>query len=133
MAAPSGSPRAGARHRLAWLDLAGTRCYRSIDELRSREPVDGIAPLATCSTSLVLYRSTGYSGQALYLSTRGTYISLAAYGFDNDTSSYKIGACAARFYDGGIGSTQYPGNTSAGASASSMGTWNDRVSTVYIT
>lgn len=113
----------------------GARCYRTEAELRRQEGIDNpiIVPFATCSSYLALYDGTSHTGLVLYLSTRGSYISLSAHGFDNMTSSYAIGACSARFYDGGGGSTQYPGSTSAGASANSMlSGWNNVVSTVYI-
>lgn len=94
----------------------------------------GPVPLASCSSSLRLYRSTGYAGGVLNLSTRNTSINLSAYGFDNDTSSYKVGACAATFYDGaGGGPPVYPGSTGAGASASTMASgWDNRIGSVYI-
>lgn len=116
-------------------DLESTRCYRTADELRQAEGLDRPtpSPRATCGSYLELRGDTGYNGLVLYLTARGTYIALSGYGFDNITSSYKIGACSARFYDGGSGSTQYPGSTSAGVWASSMVSgWDNRVSTVYI-
>jgi hypothetical protein len=93
-----------------------------------------ITPLAACSSSLRLYRSTSYGGAVLQLTTRNTYINLSGYGFDNDTSSYKVGACSAGFYDGsGGGAPTYPGSTGANASATSMVSgWDNRVSSVYI-
>jgi hypothetical protein len=68
------------------------------------------------------------------LTSRGAYINLSTYGFDNDTSSYKVGACASYFYDGAGGGTPlYPGTTTANSSATSMLTgWDNRVSSVYI-
>jgi hypothetical protein len=82
-----------------------------------------------------LYRSTSYGGAVLQLTTRYTYINLSGYGFDNDTSSYRVGACAAYFYDGtNGGGSVYPGSTGAGVSASSMVSgWDNRISSVYIT
>jgi hypothetical protein len=118
-------------------DSAGTRCYRTRSELTAREDAYASASAATllanCSSYLTLYSATGFGGSSLSLNLRGVGIGLAAYGFSNITSSYTIGACAAEFYDGAIGSAAYPGNTNAFASASSMATgWDNRVSTVYI-
>jgi hypothetical protein len=117
-------------------DGTSTRCYRSeaaMDRAAARLSVD-ITPFAACSTSLRLYRSTSYGGSVLQLTTRGTVINLSGYGFDNDTSSYKVGACSAGFYDGsGGGAPTYPGSTGANASATSMVSgWDNRVSSVYI-
>lgn len=122
---------AGACH----VDAAGTRCYRTEGEMNEVESqrAQTAQRFANCSTSLRLYRATGFGGGVLSLSLRGSPISLAPYGFNNDTSSYRVGACSSTFYDGAAGSTTYPGNTSAGASASSMFAGRDnRVSTVYI-
>lgn len=70
----------------------------------------------------------------LSLSTRYTAINLAPYGFDNVTSSYKVGACRSGFYDGSSGGGSiYPGSTGAGAQAASMASgWDNRVSSVVI-
>ncbi len=115
-----------------------TTCYRSEAAMDRAGAVavssGGVVPLATCSSSLRLYRSTSYGGAVLQLTTRGTYINLSGYGFDNDTSSYKVGACSSGFYDGASGGAPtYPGSTSANASATSMVSgWDNRVSSVYI-
>lgn len=119
-------------------DGTSTTCYRSeaamdratAEAARSIE----ITPFAACSSSLRLYRSTSYGGSVLQLTTRGTVINLSGYGFDNDTSSYRVGACSAGFYDGsGGGAPTYPGSTGANASATSMVSgWDNRVSSVYI-
>ncbi|MBI4933830.1 MAG: hypothetical protein HY828_08130 [Actinobacteria bacterium] len=95
----------------------------------------GIVPLLACASSLKLYRSTSFTGAVLQLTSRGAYINLSTYGFDNDTSSYKVGACTSYFYDGASGGTPlYPGTTTANSSANSMLTgWDNRVSSVYIT
>lgn len=115
-------------------------CYRSEAEMDAAEDGAlptwqiGAAPMVDCaSPSVRLYRSTGWVGGVLQLTARFTVLNLALYGFDNDTSSYRIGACSADFFDGNSGGTTYPGNTNAGASASSMLTsWDDRVSSVFI-
>jgi len=119
----------------------GARCYRTEREMDAAEgdpaaqaaPSGGVVALAACSSSVRLYDGTSYSGNVLQLTTRGVYHNLASLGFDNLTSSYKIGACSARFYDTTSGSTLYPGSTIANASATSMlSGWNNRVGSVYI-
>lgn len=87
-----------------------------------------------CSSSLRLYDGTGYGGAVLNLSSRSTWLNLSTWGFDNRTSSYRIGACSSNLadYTGGGGSW-YPGSASAGAQSSSMQTgWNNRISSVFI-
>jgi hypothetical protein len=121
-----------------WSDGASTACFRTeaeMDRTMNASLTISVVPLASCSSSLRLYRSTAFAGGVLSLTTQNTYINLSAYGFDNDTSSYRVGACAAAFYDGANGGAPvYPGATGAGASASSMvAGWDNRISSVYIT
>lgn len=117
-------------------DGRNTVCYRTEAEMdqTSRSAARSVVPFASCSSSLRLYRSTSYGGAVLQLTTRGVYINLASYGFDNDTSSYRVGACTSYFYDGASGSgSLYPGATGAGAAAASMlAGWDNRISSVYI-
>ena len=124
-------------------DNVTTECFRTEAELDkfvidtaslTNLTIDDLIILSTCSTSLKLYANTSYGGATLALSTRGTFLNLSSWGFDNITSSYKIGACSATFYDGANGGAPtYPGNTSAGASATSMlSGWDNRVGSVYI-
>lgn len=116
------------------------RCYRSEAEMDAVEggwpPVQksGLAPLVDCALpALRIYRGGSWGGNVLQLTARYTVIDLAPHGFDNDTSSYTVGPCAARFYDTNSGGTLYPGTTSAGASSASMSSgWDNRVSSVYI-
>jgi hypothetical protein len=121
-----------------------TECFRTEDELLAAYPEYGstsaaapsgdFTPMSVCSTSLRLYRSTGFTGGTLVLTTRAVVLNLSTYGFDNDTSSYRVGACASTFWAGASGSgSVYPGPTGANASASSMlSGWNNVVSSVYI-
>lgn len=114
-------------------DGLSARCYRTEAEMDDAENLpQGL--LAACSTSLRLYRSTSFGGGVLQLTSQYAYINLSAYGFDNDTSSYRVGACSSYFYDASSGgSPLYPGSTSGGASASTMVSgWDNRVSSVYI-
>lgn len=115
----------------------GARCYRTEAEMDATEgsmpEPGGVVALAACSSKLRLYDGTSYGGAVLELQTQYVYHNLASLGFDNRTSSYKIGACSARFYDTTSGGTQYPGNTNANVWASSMASgWNNRVGSVYI-
>ncbi len=119
-------------------------CYRTEPELLAAHPElvadvafgldSGVVAAAACSSSLRLYRLTGYGGSALYLTTRSVVQNLSSFGFDNDTSSYRVGACSAAFYSGAnLSGSQYPGSTGANAAASSMaGGWDNLVSSVII-
>ena len=131
--------------RACVVEPALVRCFRTEAELdrhldepsqpvRGLGPIPGASPMSTCSTTLRLYRSTGFGGAVLALSTRLAWINLSTYGFNNDTSSYRVGGCAATFAEGASGGTPYyPGPTGAAASASSMiSGWDDRVSSVWI-
>jgi hypothetical protein len=88
----------------------------------------------TCSSSLRMYDGTSYTGGILYLNTRGVSHNLSNFGFDNVTSSYKVGACSASFFSSpNLGGSVYPGYTGAWAQSSTMaGGWNNVVSSVYI-
>ena len=129
-----------------------TECFRTDDELVAAYPEygagggnvnviaavgpadGGVTLMSTCSSSLRLYRSNGFTGGTLVLTTRAVVLNLSTYGFDNDTSSYRVGACASTFWAGASGSgSVYPGPTGANASASAMlSGWNNVVSSVYI-
>lgn len=90
---------------------------------------------SSCSSSLRLYDGTGYSGASLNLTSRGTWHNLSSYGFDQRTSSFKVGACAAKFTDyANGGGPAYPlSHTQAYDQSSSMlSGWDNDVSSVYI-
>lgn len=121
-------------------------CFRTEAELLASHPELAAAQVSiarseatataasSCGSSLRLYRLTGHSGGTLYLTTRLVGHNLSSYGFDNDTSSYTVGACSSAFYSGSnLGGSQYPGSTGAYASASAMVSgWNNVVSSVII-
>ena len=123
-------------------DSVTTQCYRTEAEMDAATNTASstsvrraaIVPLISCASALKLYRSTSFTGAVLQLTSRGTFINLSSFGFDNDTSSYQVGACSSSFYDGASGGTPlYPGTTTANSSASSMlAGWDNRVSSVFI-
>lgn len=100
--------------------------------------VGGGAPMAvsyTCSSYMRLYDGTGYTGSTLYLSTRRQWLNLSSYGFNQKTSSYKIGACKSIFadYNNGGGGWYPTYLTEAYDKATSMRSgWNNDVSSVYM-
>lgn len=123
-------------------DGRSTRCFRTEAEMdqslaeehskTSPSPADSTL-LAACSTGLRLYDGSSFTGTVLTVSTSGVWVNLSTYGFDNRTTSYRVGACDSYFAEStGGGGAWYPGNTAAWAQASSMAAgWNDRVSSVY--
>lgn len=122
-------------------DDDGTRCYRSEDEMDNAEMTVSTEVVSdstgttdrSCSAALRLYRGIAFTGGVLSLSTQHTTLNLASYGFNNDTSSYRIGPCAARFYYTTNGSGLYPGNTGANVwSAAMTSGWDNRIGSVYI-
>lgn len=88
----------------------------------------------TCSSYLRLYTGTNYGGSVLAIATRFTFLNLSSYGFNNVTSSYRVGACDSAFYDLSAGGAPiYGGNTDAGVwSPSMLSGWDNRVSSVYM-
>jgi hypothetical protein len=114
------------------LRLAGNTAARTTTATASLSPQSVTA--TTCSTNLALYRGTSFTGSVLFLTSRFVVLNLNLYGFDNDTSSYKIGACSASFYSSlNAGGSIYPGSTAAGASSTAMSSgWDNVVSSVYI-
>ncbi len=89
---------------------------------------------ASCDSYLRLYTGSSYTGSVLALTTRAWVLNLSDYGFNNVTSSYKVGGCASTFYDlSNAGGTVYGGGTWAWAqSATMLSGWDNRVSSVWI-
>jgi hypothetical protein len=128
--------------RACAVTAAAVNCYRSEAEMdaalaaaagASTGSEVGILTVS-CSSSLRLYTGTSYSGSVLYLAVRLVAINLSPLGFDNTTSSYRVGACDSDLYSGAnLGGSLYPGDTSAGAQAASMVSgWNNIVSSVFL-
>ena len=116
----------------------GTVCFRTEKEMNTapRRAAAGtqVGTMAICASSLRLYDGISYTGTVLQLTTRNVAHKLSTYGFDNVTTSYKVGGCDTEFYSApNLGGSAYPGNTSAGAQSATMAVgWNNLVSSVYI-
>ncbi|MGH8925992.1 MAG: hypothetical protein ACRDWA_15355 [Acidimicrobiia bacterium] len=141
--ATSSAPPPGEEEAcLVWQAQGLFECFQSekevdgrIEEL-TREESGNLSMLAQCSTGLRLYDGTGYTGSVLIVLDRSLWINLSSYGFDNRTSSYKVGACSSYFAENSNGGgSWYPTSaTEAWDQASSMQSgWDNRVSSVYQT
>lgn len=109
---------------------SGNYCFRTAAE-RDDHLANAPQPRAACASALILYDGANKTGATVSFTTRGVSIGLSAYSFANKTSSYKVGACSARFRDSS--SILYPGSTGANASANSMASgWDNRVTSVQI-
>ncbi len=89
---------------------------------------------ASCGSYLRLYTGSNYSGSVLALTSQYVYLNLSNYGFNNVTSSYRVGGCSSYFFDlSSGGPPQYGGATWAWAESASMNAgWDNRVSSIYI-
>lgn len=144
----------GAAACMVWPEAVDTpECFRSeaamdqrIAELERTLPQEAIDHRQTigsatrgvsdCSSSVRLYDGTSYTGAALYLRGREVWFNLVDSGFNQMTSSFKIGACSAYFADlSGGGGDWYPtSQTEAYDVATSMiSGWDNDVSSVWIT
>jgi hypothetical protein len=123
-------------------DHATTTCFRTEDQMDAfiaeaetpRSSFSNWKRLVDCGSTLRLYDAISYGTPVLGISLRFAVINLSTLGFDNRTTSYKVGACTATMWDGASGSgSVYPGNTSAGAQSPNMVTgWNNRIGSVYL-
>jgi hypothetical protein len=113
-------------------------CFSTRGELDLREQelatAVGANPDVSCSTALKLFADSSYGGRELDFVDRGLWQNLSDWSFDNQTSSYKVGACSVDLADGADGGSPfYPGNTSAGHDEPSMESgWDNRISSIYI-
>lgn len=116
-------------------------CFRDRAGLQAREAqlatssvLSPASALAACSSPLRLYADIYYGGRELALYDRGYWQNLSTWDFDNQLSSYKVGACGVRLAENAYGGgTWYPGSTTAGAWEPFMlSGWDNRVSSVYI-
>lgn len=136
-------PWGDARACLVWRQGGVLECFRTFEALDAREaqlgptreamaPTNYAASQFSCSSPLRLYEHNWYGGRRLSFWDRGFWQNLWYYGFDNQTSSYAVGACyvhLAEHTDGG--GWWYPGPTYPYAGEPVMG-WQDVISSIYI-
>jgi len=98
-------------------------------------PTEGLLGSTQCSSYLKMYDGTWYSGSVLYLRSKYQWHNLVNYGFNQRTSSFKVGACSTYFadYNNG-GGAWYPtyATQAYDQSPTMMSGWNNDVSSVYI-
>ncbi|MER7759816.1 hypothetical protein [Streptomyces sp. NPDC097619] len=127
---------------------AGTvQCFRTVAELTAKEAeLTALAgrttaaggALAACSSPVRLYEHgqfwTGGGGRVLSFWDRGYWQNLGNWDFNDNMSSYKVGACTAHLAEhNGGGGYWYPGNTGPWAEEGVLRSgWNDRVSSIKI-
>jgi hypothetical protein len=105
------------------------------DALSSSDPGASLAgPAVSCSTPLKLYNGTSLAGTSVLIYTRGLWIDLSTVSFDNQTSSFKVGACSIELAAGAGGTgAHYTRCLSAGCTENSMlSGWNNTVSSAYL-
>jgi hypothetical protein len=137
-----------ARFEGGWIDLAtgwgparaclvvsgrSVECFRSALDMSQREAALFI-PDVNCSSPLKLYNLINRGGTMVSIYARGLWINLSTYGFDNMTSSYAVGACAAELAAlSGGGGAHYSGCLNAWCVENSMSFgWNNITSSVYL-
>lgn len=119
------------------------RCFRTeadMDRWIAHHEVTDVTSSSTvlkssCAGSLRLYDYTNHSGSVLYLSTRMEWLNLVNYGFDQRTSSFKIGSCSATFADlTHGGGDRYPSHLTDAYDQSlvMLSGWDNDVSSVRI-
>lgn len=119
------------------LDKGKVECFRSGAAMDGRATTiesQYAAASFSCSSPLRLYEHSAYGGRQLMFYSRGYWQNLPDYGFNDYLSSYQIGACPAYLADHITGGgAWYPGPTAAYSSVPWMiSSWNDRVSSIYI-
>ena len=70
-------------------------CFRTREAADARVAIlsSQAAASFSCATPLRLYENGGWWGRTLYFYSRGYWQNLGDYGFDNQLSSYIVGAC----------------------------------------
>ena len=108
-------------------------CFRTLGEVKAA--ARGFdAPALACSSPLILYDYTYLGGASFSVYTRGLWINLSGTGFDNRTSSYRVGACAIDLASASNGGgSRYTRCLYAGCVENTMlSGWNNVVSSVYL-
>lgn len=120
---------------------SGTACFDTeaemdayIDETTPKDTFALRAGRAVCASSLRLYDFNSYGAPVLAFTQRAVYTNMSTVGFNNRTSSYKVGACSVIMWDGAGGTGPvYTGPMWAGVQAAAMNPfWDNRISSIYV-
>lgn len=110
-------------------------CFRDRQQLEARgDELSRSLGGFGCSSPLKLFEGGSFGGRELWFYDRGYWQNLGDYGFNNQLSSYAVGACTSHLAENDYGAGYwYPGNTSSWAVESTMySSWNDRVSSIFL-
>lgn len=131
---------------VVWRDEDLVECFRTEQQMEARtneaerqhdgsDDDGGTTTMAAsaCGSWLYLYEDPSYDGRTLQFRDRDIWQDLDVWGFSNQLSSFKVGACSVKLAAGyGGGGGLYPGSTYPYARVSSMGGWDDEVSSIRI-
>ncbi|MEA2900442.1 MAG: hypothetical protein QOH36_329 [Actinomycetota bacterium] len=112
-------------------------CFRTLDqaEARATEVMPQYAAAGySCSSPLRLFEHSYYGGRQLLFFDRGYWQNLTDYGFNDQLSSYIVGACYTYLaeHTNGVGAF-YPGPGSAWSGVPYLSSgWDNRISSLYM-
>ncbi len=112
-------------------------CFRTLGQAEDRATaVTAQYAVAgySCSSPLRLFENSNYGGRQLLFFDRGYWQNLTDYGFNDQLSSYIIGACSTYLAEhiNGVGAF-YPGPKWAWAGVSYLiAGWDNRISSLYM-
>jgi hypothetical protein len=112
-------------------------CFRTLHEAEDRaEALQPQLAAATysCSSPLRLFEHSNYAGRQLLFFDRGYWQNLPDYGFNDQLSSYIVGACTTYLAEStNGGGAFYPGPRGAWSGVSWLAAgWDNRVSSLYM-
>jgi hypothetical protein len=112
-------------------------CFRTLAQAQAR--ADTITPQYaaagfSCSYPLRIFEHSNYGGRQLLFFDRGYWQNLSDYGFNDQLSSYIVGACYTYLAEhAGGGGAFYPGPRSAWSGVPWLQAgWDNRMSSIYM-
>ncbi|MFE6776915.1 hypothetical protein [Streptomyces sp. NPDC057702] len=122
-----------------WRTRDGVACFRTVAELDRHAALvergaDRADPRARCASPLQLGQDENMKGRVLRFYDRGSWQNLGAYGFNDETSAYRTGACTAHLArDANGGGNWYPGYTGPNhTEIRLLSGWNDEITSLKI-
>jgi hypothetical protein len=110
-------------------------CFRTAKDAEARvETLKADYGTYWCSSPLRLFEHGDHAGRQLMFYDRGYVQDLPDYGFNDQTSSFIVGACTSYLAEHtGLAGAWYPGSTAWAWVPAMIPGWNDRISSIYIT